>query len=181
MPDHVRRSNGSDHPLLHAFLGMSMDQRWLNRPPAEMLATFHSFRGEAFELIVEDLLKLPGDAPILVEGFRLLPQLVAPLLEDVRQAVWMLPTPQFRHAALTSRGSLSAIAGRTSDPERALSNLLERDRLFTDELAQEATALGLQVIRVEVGMEIAALGAQVAAALDLEGDSSSTPAGATNG
>ena len=44
-----------------------------------MFKTFHWFAGEGFELIVEDLLALPKEQPILVEGFRLLPRLVARL------------------------------------------------------------------------------------------------------
>lgn len=89
--DHALRTSPDTHPLLHAFLGMSMDERWLNRPPSEMLRTFHGFRGEAFELIVEDLLALPGNQVILAEGFRLLPRLVAPLLSGARHAVWLIP------------------------------------------------------------------------------------------
>jgi hypothetical protein len=39
--------------------------------------------------------------------------------------------------------------GRTSDPDRALENLLERDRLFTDQLREEAGRLALPVIEVD--------------------------------
>jgi hypothetical protein len=35
---------------------MDMDQRWVTRNPRAMLDSFHWFHGEAFELIVEDLL-----------------------------------------------------------------------------------------------------------------------------
>lgn len=90
--DHIRRSDAVHHPLIHAFLAMDMDERWVDRPPSVMLETFHGFQGEAFEFIVEDLLALPGDPPILAEGFRLLPRLVAPLRSQLDQAVWLLPT-----------------------------------------------------------------------------------------
>jgi len=59
--DHVRRSTPIDHPLIEAFLAMDMDERWVNRPPSVMLETFHGFQGEAFELIIEDLLALPDE------------------------------------------------------------------------------------------------------------------------
>lgn len=39
-----------------------------------------------------------------IEGFRLLPTLVKPLLSDPRRAVWLLPTPTFRQAAVENRG-----------------------------------------------------------------------------
>jgi 2-phosphoglycerate kinase len=149
MPDHARRSMPETCPYLAEFITMDMDERWVNRSPETMLETFHWYRGEGFDLIVEDLLGLPPGPGVVVEGFRLLPHLVEPLLVERRRAVWLLPTSEFRRAALESRGSTWQIAGRTSDPERALRNLLDRDRMFTDRLALEAASLGLPVIEVD--------------------------------
>jgi hypothetical protein len=117
-----------------------------------MLDTFHWFRGEGFGLIVEDLLRFPAQPPVIAEGFRLLPRLVKPLLASPEHAVWLLPTPEFRRAALDSRGSLWEIARKTSDPQRALRNLLERDRMFTDRLCAEVKRLELCVIEVSTAM-----------------------------
>jgi hypothetical protein len=168
---HVARSSPAAHPLATAFVGMDMDERWLTRSPAEMLATFHAFQGELFELIVEDLLALPTSPPVLVEGFRLLPRLVAPLLRDsdgARQAAWLIPIPEFRRAAFESRGGLWKIAGQTSDPPRALEHLLARDALFTGQVADEAAQLGLTTIPVDGGATVEVLTERVAIALGLE-------------
>ena len=43
------------------------------------------------------------------------------------------------------------IASRTSEPSRALDNLLTRDRLFTERVGAEARRLGLHVVDVDVG------------------------------
>ena len=150
--DHAGRSTREDSPLLAAFTAMDMDERWVNRSPETMLETFHWFRGEGFALIVEDLLGLPAEPRLIAEGFRLLPHLVEPLLAAHAHAVWLLPTPDFRRAALESRGSLWSIAGKTSDPQTALSNLLERDRMFTDRLRDETKRLGLTAIEVDTAM-----------------------------
>ncbi len=64
----------------------------------------------------------------------------------------MLPTRGFRRAAFESRGTLWDIAGKTSDPPRALDNLLERDALFTDRLRTETEALGLHHIPVTAAL-----------------------------
>jgi 2-phosphoglycerate kinase len=149
MADHASRSTPADAPLLHAFIAMDMDERWANRSLEMMFQTFPWFAGEGFELIIEDLLALPEEPPILVEGFRLLPRLVAPLLSHPDQAVWLIPTPDFRRAAFDSRGSTWEIPRKTSNPEQALSNLLARDQLFTDAVAREASALQLCVIEVD--------------------------------
>jgi hypothetical protein len=152
MSDHASRSTPGDSPFLSEFKAMDMDERWVNRAPETMLETFHWFRGEGFGLIVEDLLHLPREPGVIVEGFRLLPRFVKPLLAVPRRALWLLPTPDFRRAAFDSRGSLWEIARRTGDPERALRNLLERDRMFTERLYDEAKRLELRVIEVDPTM-----------------------------
>ena len=145
---HTTRSNAADHPMLHMFLAMTMDERWVKRTPEEMFHTFHGFHGEGFGLILEDLLDLPTDVPVLAEGYKLLPRLVAPLLSRSDQAVWLIPTPEWRRTALSRRGSLWSIAGRTSDPETALAHLLARDALYTEEVFRQAAALQLTHIEV---------------------------------
>jgi hypothetical protein len=148
MVAHARRSKHADAPMLRAFLTMDMDERWVERPPSVLFETFHWFRGEGFGLILDDLLCLPKDPPILVEGFRLLPRLVAPLLSQPRQAVWLVPSLEFRRHAFASRGT-AWFPYETSDPNKALANLLERDQLFTDQVVKEAASLQLHVIEVD--------------------------------
>jgi 2-phosphoglycerate kinase len=171
MPDHAGRMVPSDSPFLAAFAAMDMDERWVSRSPQTMLETFHWFRGEGFGLIVDDLLGLPGlrGPGVIAEGFRLLPGFVRPLLAEPGHAVWLLPTPGFRRAAFESRGSLRQIAGRTSDPDRALSNLLERDRMFTGRLREEAGQLALPVIEVDTAMTEDGLVERVAEGFGLTG------------
>ncbi|MGW4399680.1 AAA family ATPase [Amycolatopsis nivea] len=152
MRAHAARTTPAMAPYLHAFLAMDMDERWVRRSPDVMLETFHWFRGEAFELIVEDLLALPP-TPCVVDGLRLLPDLVSPLLGAPDQAVWLLPTPDFRHAAIEGRATLGeSFIHRTSDPARAARNLAERDRMFTSRLREDTARLGLRAIEVDIPM-----------------------------
>jgi len=168
MADHARRSTREDAPLLHAFMAMDMDERWVRRSPQTMLETFHWFQGEGFDLVVEDLLRLPRGPGIVVEGFRLLPRLVAPLLSIPAPAVWLLPTPGFREAVLESRGgSAAGFLARTTDPERALRNLLERDRMFTDLLREETARLHVPAIEIDATMTEDELAGRVADAVGL--------------
>ena len=166
-PTHTARSNAADHPMLHAFLAMTMDERWVKRTPEEMFRTFHGFHGEGFGLILEDLLDLPTDVPLLVEGYKLLPRLVAPLLSRPDQAVWLIPTPSFRRTALSRRGSLWSIAGRTSDPQTALANLLARDALYTEEVKRQAEALQLTIIEVTGSASVDELATRAAQCLGI--------------
>ncbi|MBO0837370.1 MAG: hypothetical protein J2P28_17945 [Actinobacteria bacterium] len=166
MGDHARRSAPEDVPFLSAFAGMDMDERWVNRSPEIMLETFPWFRGEGFGLIVEDLLGLPAETGVIAEGFRLLPHLVKPLLAVTYHAVWLLPTAEFRQAAMDGRGNGWALP-RTSDPDRARRNLAERDRMFTDRLSKETMRLDLPVIEIDAGMSEDELASQVTQAFGL--------------
>jgi 2-phosphoglycerate kinase len=153
MLDHSRRSTPEHCPSLHQFMAMDMDERWVNRSPKAMLETFHWFRGEGFSMIIEDILRLPKKPGVIAEGFRLAPRLVNPLLAVCSQAVWLLPTPEFRQAVFDSRGGPEwGFLGKTSDPERALRNLLERDAMFTHRLYKEARRLELNAIEVDTTM-----------------------------
>lgn len=104
---------------------------------------------------------------MIAEGFRLLPHLVEPLLTDPGHAVWLLPTPGFRRAAFHSRGTVWDIPNKTSDRERALRNLLERDRMFTDRLFEETKRLELAVIEIDTALSEDELVGQVTQAFGL--------------
>jgi 2-phosphoglycerate kinase len=169
MGDHTKRGTPVDCPLLYEFMAMDMDERWVNRSPKAMLETFHWFRGEGFSMIKEDILRLPKEPDVIVDGFRLLPRLVKPLLAVLTHAVWLLPTPEFRRAVFDSPGGAaqSGFIARTSDPERALRNLLERDAMFTHRLYEEARRLGLDTIEVDPTMSVDELAGRVAEAFGL--------------
>ena len=149
------------------FMAMDMDERWVSRSPEVMLETFHWFEGEGFALIVDDLLSLPPEPRVIVEGFRLLPHLVKPLLASPGHAVWLLPTPNFRRAAFDHRGSTWDIPRKTSSPARALHNLLERDQMFTENLRKDATRLEMPTIDVDTTMTQDDLAERVTSVLDL--------------
>ena len=163
MAEHGGLMAREDSPFLRAFGAMDMDERWVSRSPQVMLETFHWFRGEGFELIVDDLLQLADSGPgVIAEGFRLLPRLVRPLVADPRHAVWLLPAPDFRRAAFENRGAPLQFWQQTSDPDRALRNLLERDRMFTAQLREEAGRLALPFIEVDATVTEDALVERVA-------------------
>jgi 2-phosphoglycerate kinase len=162
MREHAAKLDAASAPLLRRFTEMSMDERWLLRSPQEMLDTFHWYSGEGFDLIIEDLNRAEPAVLTIVEGHRVLPTLVHPLLEDTRHAVWLIPTEDFRRAAFESRGSTWDIAGKTSDPSKALENLFDREQLFGHRLRVDADRLGLHVIDVVEGTTVEHLADEVA-------------------
>ncbi|MFD0114909.1 AAA family ATPase [Streptomyces sp. NPDC058320] len=168
MHDHAGRTTPEEATCLHKFIAMDMDERWVSRTPEVMLETFHWFQGEGFGLIVEDLLRLRREPCVVVEGFRLLPHLVKPLLAAPDRAVWLLPTPDFRQAAFQSRSAPGeGFVWETSDPAKAGRNIAERDRMFTRRIEEEAERFQLRTIRVDTTMTEDDLAEQVTTAFGL--------------
>jgi hypothetical protein len=150
-----------DAPLLARFQQMSMDERWLRRDAQTMLETFPWFAGERFERVTHDLYAEGPAPPTLAEGFRLLPRLVQPLLQEPWHALWLITTPEFRRRAFEQRPARQQFWRRTSVPAASLERLLERDALFAEQVAREAQDLGLRVVFVAGDRPEAALADEV--------------------
>ncbi|OLC21058.1 MAG: hypothetical protein AUH33_02560 [Chloroflexi bacterium 13_1_40CM_68_21] len=151
--DHTERTHADRHPHRAAFLAMTLDERWLLRAPREIADETIDMFGERFEMVIEDLLAMPEYPPVIADGFGLLPELVCPIIESPRQAMFLLPTPAFRMVALERRGWGSV--EETSDPGRARENRLARDALLTDHIRGRAAALGLAAIDLDGSRSLA--------------------------
>lgn len=158
--DHSERIDPERHPAMHAFATMSMDERWVLRPPEEMAREAVNSSRERMEMAIEDLLARPPGVPILAEGPWFFPEFVAPLLTDTHQAIWLVPTDAFREHALRDRGWVT-VEG-TSDGDRARANRLARDAVLTDQVRQSAKRLGLRVIEIDGTRSLADVTAAVA-------------------
>jgi 2-phosphoglycerate kinase len=165
---HSERLPANDAPLLERFRRMSMDERWIRQDPVTMYTTFPWFHGEGFDLIVEDLRGMPTDRLILIEGFRLLPHLVQPHVSDPSHAVWLVPTPDFRQTAFSRRQAADAFWMQTSDPDQGLANLLERDRLFSVEVALDAVRYHFEVLTVDGTQTLDSLATELASRFGLQ-------------
>jgi hypothetical protein len=129
-----------------------------------------SLHGETFPLVVEDLLALPADRPVLVDDFRTLPRHVAPFLPKPEYAAFLLPTPAFRREALTRRYADPDRARANwgdADPAEMLRRRLARDELWDEEVRRQAREFSLPVIEVDGRTSPVALAARLAAAFAL--------------
>src|SRR6266550_6769337 len=157
--DHTERTRADRHPHRAAFLAMSLDERWILRTPRQMAdETIGGFR-ERFEMVIEDLLAMAEHPPVIADGFGFLPDLVHAVIDSPRQAIFLLPTREFRVVALERRG-WGSVEG-TSDPGRARENRLARDALLTDHIRGRVEALGLVSIKIDGSRALVDIGAAV--------------------
>ena len=135
-------------PAYQAFLTASLDERWVYPAPAELFQRMLESFQDRFPLVMQDLIALPRERGILAEGFGLLPGLLAPLLTHPAQALWLVPAEDFKLASMRRRGKPS-FGAQVSDPERAKTNLLERDRLLTEYLREQVSKYGYTLVEVD--------------------------------
>ena len=148
------RSDGAHHEALaashqdiRAFMLASMDARWMTPSPEQLYRrAMRSFRLR-WPLLMHELADLSARprTPVIIEGFGLLPDLVRPLMDDMRQGLWIVPTEAFRRGSWLRRGKPSFRA-QVSDPDRAAANLWDRDLLLAAEIERQARALQLKLI-----------------------------------
>ena len=133
------------------------DRTWVRSTPEEMAeGCRHSFV-ERFGMVLDDLRALSSGRPLVAEGWGLRPELVAPLLDSPRQAVFLVPTETFRRRQLRELPRASRITAQVSDPERALANRTDRDRLLAHDVVESARQQGLRVIEVDGSLSVGGL------------------------
>ena len=140
----------AQHQDIRAFMLASMDARWVTPTPEQLFRrSMRSFRLR-WPLLLRELAELAADAraPVIIEGFGLLPDLVRPLLDDPRQGLWLTPTEAFRRGSWLRRGK-PGFRAEVSDPDRGAANLWARDLLLAEEIGRQARALRLNVVVID--------------------------------
>jgi hypothetical protein len=159
---HFGRLDPERHPALHAAHPdrMTTEQRWLGSTPEAMARDTIACWSERFAMALDDLLAMPRTLAIVAEGPGMFPELVAPLIDDPQQAIWLVPSEPFKLASVARRGK-PGNRHDTSDPERATRNLTQRDLLMTTHIRRTATEHNLRIIEVDGSEGIEAVAALV--------------------
>ncbi|MGW2626690.1 hypothetical protein [Micromonospora taraxaci] len=133
--------------------GPDPDAAWVHTDPARMAAETLAGFPRRFEWVLDDLSALVPGRRVVAEGWGLRPELVAPLVESVRQMVVLVPTPGFRaHQITRLLRANSAVAG-VSDPSLANRHRWERDELVAADAVVQAERLDVRVIRVDGSLD----------------------------
>jgi len=154
--EHKARRDPQKHPIFSALATLSCDELWM-RPVAVQVETELAYSREVFGLMVEDLLQFPPDRPLLAEGTDLLPDCVKPLLADVRNAFWLVPTVEFQYNYYSKREWVNDILKNCTQPAKAFANWMGRDVAYADTVEQTAFSLHLPVMRVDGDLPVRAI------------------------
>jgi len=135
-------------PRYRAFLSASLDERWVRPDPEDLVQWLMQAFRDRFPLVVKDLLDLPRKPMIVAEGFGLTPELLSPVLSSKRQAIWLVPTEEFKWASMKRRNKPS-FRDQVSNPERATRNVFTRDMLLAERVKAQVQARSLTVYEVD--------------------------------
>ena len=122
------------------------DEIWVDMTPEELAGWFEEKSRERFPLVLADLLALDDDAPVLVDGPQLLPELVAPLAASSGHVLYVIASRSTQEPLVRARGS--SVSSKVRDPEQARLNRLGRDEELARRLRSDAAAHGLPLVEV---------------------------------
>ena len=144
----IARADPERQPAIYAEFQKSVEERWIQPTSEDLFQGVLETNDERFPMILDDLRAMPQRPMILVEGPRLFPKLVAPLLTSAHQAVWLMPTSEF------ARESASDATNRRGDLKRAIRSAIERTSCgetgcWRTYIRREVAAYGLTMIEVD--------------------------------
>jgi hypothetical protein len=166
---HAQSFDPELHPTLTKWRASSWDQRWM-QPLETLVQDVVACYREHFALILADILSLPRDRPLLVEGTALLPRQVAGVLADRSRAIWLVPTAGFQTAHYARREWVPGVLEQCEDGEAAFRNWMGRDAEFARRLAAEVDALGLELLRIDGEQTLEETAGAVASHFQLSAD-----------
>lgn len=169
--EHIHRSDPNLHPETFK-LGKKLEELdelaqlewlWVNRTPIEMAESAMASWSDRFPLVLEDLLTMPKNGPIIAEGPGFFPEIILPLISNPHQAIWMLPSEAFKRSSHIRRGKGERRAQVLGDPEIAQRNHIERDLLIAERYRRSTCELELPLIVVDGSQSVNEVLAEVEA------------------
>lgn len=147
----VRDHELRPRPATMAFAALSMDDRWAVPGVEHLVERAIAIWQESFSMVIDDLLELPRSRPIVAEGPGAFPWCVAPLVRSPRQAIFLVPTREWRVIAATRRWGRAQEARFPGivDRERALANVSARDDVLDERIVSSCEELDLRCERID--------------------------------
>ena len=150
--DHVSkyllRTTQLEQPMMFQYSKLSWNEIWSKPVDIQVTEVFHFYQ-EMFPFILEDLLKIENDKPVLLEGAAFLPELLDGWPINRNKVLFMRPTPEFQENHYRARSWIQPILDSCDNPDLAFRRWMKRDELFGDKVSRQATDRGLKVVVVD--------------------------------
>ena len=150
---HIEKSNAQEHPNLNKITKASWKDI-LSMDVEEYLNWATGSFSEEFGMILEDLVKLSDDKPILVEGINLLPKLIKDEIVNIDHAIWLIADEAFYIKHQMKRKEFFERIKECSNQELALQNYMNDDLAYGKYIFNDAKKHDLKVIEIVNGSDI---------------------------
>ncbi len=145
---HLESLDRKNHANLSNWRDSDWNQRWM-QPAQNLLQNIMGCYREHFSFILNDILLMPREKPLLVEGAALLPQCVAPLLPASNYAIWLIPGFDFQQKHYSKRAWVRPIVEQCNNPEDAFQNWMRREADFSVWLEKEVESMKLNYLKID--------------------------------
>ncbi len=154
-PAHFGRADAQHTPALYRAHPdrMTTEMRWLGSPPDVMASDTIASWTERFPMALEEILEIPDDSGIVAEGPGFFPECLAPIINSLDRAIWLIPSEEFKVASAIRRNK-PGTRFETSDPERAQRNLIARDLLMGEHMRHSVEEYGFTVYEVDGSRDV---------------------------
>ena len=150
--DHWTRINPQDQPALwewREFRERGSLSEFLSRPVDDLVSLLVTAFHEDFPLTLEDLSQTKLNSRTIVEGLRLPPNLLVPLLEDKSRAIWIVPSLDLHKDLITRRSNKPGAADATREAAQRQEHLSSVLNELAVTLGIIAAEQGASVVRIE--------------------------------
>lgn len=151
--EHINKASPLQHPAMYEAAKVSWD-KLLSYSTAEFLKFTIQVYQEEFKMIIEDLLLLPKDKPVLVEGVNIFPDFVCDVVSDKHHAIWIIATEEHYRANQPNRKEMYERLKTCSDPVSAQNSYMIKDIEMGKYILNRCKALNQKTIMVEEGSSI---------------------------
>lgn len=160
---HTRKTNSNPKhsPLLYDLPARPLEDVLLNIPLERQVEEYIAFLSEDFELLIEDLKKVPRNKPVIVEGNQLLPHLLPQHISNLERAIWITPTTEFYNKNFFNRKWILEKVQTCSNPKQALENWVGRSTLFTQWIDKTTIEGGLTLFKTPLGIDLQSRAEQI--------------------
>ncbi len=151
--EYLLRCTQLEQPMMFQYSKLSWNEIWSKPVDIQVTEVFHFYQ-EMFPFILDDLLKIEDDKPVLLEGAAFLPELLDGWPTNRSKVLFMRPTPEFQENHYRTRSWIQPIINSCDDPDLAFHNWMKRDELFGDEVSRQASNRELKVLVVDGSLSL---------------------------
>lgn len=145
LDNYMKKALKDNRTLCKKNLEMSAEEIWMREPSLQAQEELDIYK-EIFNYIISDLEKISTDNDIITEGCAYLPILIKKLGISSNHFLSIIPTKEFQISHYRQRNYVPKVLDGCRDKEKAFSNWMERDYLFSKEIERQCAIEDYKII-----------------------------------